>query len=129
MMRRPPRSTLVPDPTLFRPPDLERPAGAGEEECGDGLGRLLPQAAARAQPDLCFYLGGADPYEGDRLGRLALTKAGLAARDRLVREKLSRGGGPACVTLAGGDAEPIGGTLDIKLTTPRAFPWPRIVSP
>ena len=73
---------------------------------------------------MCFYLAGADPYEHDRLGRLALTKDGLAARDALVRETLARGGVPVCVTLAGGYAEPIEDTVEINLNTLRLFASP-----
>jgi acetoin utilization deacetylase AcuC-like enzyme len=101
--------------------ELELPDGTGDERYLDGLARLLAQALARARPDACFYLGGADPYEGDRLGRLALTKAGLAARDGLVRDALARAGVPVCVTLAGGYADPIEDTVDINLTTLRTF--------
>jgi acetoin utilization deacetylase AcuC-like enzyme len=104
--------------------ELELADGTGDEEYLDGLARLLPQAVARARPDVCFYLGGADPYEGDRLGRLGLTKAGLAARDRLVRGTLARAGLPVCVTLAGGYAEPIEDTVEINLTTLRTFSEP-----
>jgi acetoin utilization deacetylase AcuC-like enzyme len=101
--------------------DLELPDRTGDDQYLDGLGRLLAQALARARPDLCFYLAGADPYERDRLGRLALTKEGLAARDRLVRDALARAGVPVCVTLAGGYADPIEDTVDINLTTLRIF--------
>ena len=108
------------------PGDLEvdLPDGTEDERYLDGLARLLPQALARARPNLCFYLAGADPYAGDRLGRLALTKAGLAERDRVVRDTLRRAGVPACVTLAGGYAEPIEDTVEINLTTLRLFASP-----
>jgi acetoin utilization deacetylase AcuC-like enzyme len=101
--------------------ELELEDAAGDERYLDGLARLLPQALARARPELCFYLGGADPYAGDRLGRLALTKRGLAARDHLVHDTLARAGVPVCVTLAGGYAEPIADTVDINLETLRTF--------
>jgi acetoin utilization deacetylase AcuC-like enzyme len=101
--------------------ELELEDGSGDERYLAGLARLLPQAVARARPDLCFYLGGADPYAGDRLGRLALSKDGLRARDRLVRDTLARAGVPVCVTLAGGYAEPIEDTVDINLETLRTF--------
>ena len=61
------------------------------------------------------------PFEGDRLGRLALTHAGLASRDQLVRSSLLRAGIPVCVTLAGGYAERIEDTVAINLATLRAF--------
>jgi acetoin utilization deacetylase AcuC-like enzyme len=101
--------------------ELDLPDGAGNDRYLDGLARLLPQALARARPDLCFYLGGADPYEGDRLGRLKLTKAGLRKRDLQVRDTLARSGVPVCVTLAGGYAEPIEDTVEINLTTLSVF--------
>ena len=101
--------------------ELELPDGTGDERYLDGLARLLPQALARSRPDVCFYLAGADPYEGDRLGRLGLTKTGLAARDGVVHAALARAGVPVCVTLAGGYADPIADTVEINVTTLRAF--------
>jgi acetoin utilization deacetylase AcuC-like enzyme len=101
--------------------ELDLPDGTGNERYLDGLARLLPQALARSRPELCFYLGGADPFEGDRLGRLALSKAGLASRDGIVRDLLARAGVPVCVTLAGGYSDPIEDTVDINLGTLRTF--------
>ena len=103
--------------------DLERdlPDGTGDDAYLDALSALLPEALTRAQAELCFYLAGADPFEGDRLGRLALTRAGLASRDQLVRSSLLRAGIPVCVTLAGGYAERIEDTVEINLATLRAF--------
>jgi acetoin utilization deacetylase AcuC-like enzyme len=95
-----------------------------DERYLEGLARLLPQALARANPELCFYLAGADPFSGDRLGRLALTKKGLAERDRLVRDALARAGVPVCLTLAGGYADPITDTVDINLRTLEQFASP-----
>jgi acetoin utilization deacetylase AcuC-like enzyme len=105
------------------PGDLEADLADGteDEEYLDRVERLLPHAIARARADLAFYLAGADPYAGDRLGRLAVSKAGLAARDRLVRDRLARAGVPVCVTLAGGYAEPIEDTVDINVETLRTF--------
>ena len=56
------------------------------------LGQALDHAVPLADAELAFYLAGADPWHGDRLGRLALTKEGLRARDELVLDRL-RGGG------------------------------------
>jgi acetoin utilization deacetylase AcuC-like enzyme len=101
--------------------ELDLPRATGDEAYLDALATLLPQAIGRARAELCFYLAGADPFAGDRLGRLALTHAGLAARDRVVRSSLLRAGIPVCVTLAGGYAERIEDTVAINLATLRAF--------
>ena len=108
------------------PGDLELDLADGTEDDVylAGVARLLPQAVARARPGVCFYLAGADPYERDRLGRLALTTGGLAARDTLVRDTLARAGVPVCVTLAGGYADPIEDTVGINLTTLHLFASP-----
>ena len=105
------------------PGDLEAdlPDGTEDDRYLETVSRLLPQALARSRPDVCFYLAGADPFGGDRLGRLALTKAGLAARDALVRDSLAAAGVPVCVTLAGGYADPIVDTVEINLETLRTF--------
>jgi acetoin utilization deacetylase AcuC-like enzyme len=72
-------------------------------------------------PDLVCYLAGADPFEGDRLGGLRLTKAGLAERDRLVVHAARRAGVPLVTVLAGGYAAHVGDTVDIHVATIRAM--------
>ena len=67
--------------------------------------------------DLAIYLAGADPYRKDRFGRLGLSKAGLARRDRLVVDHLNDAGLPAAVTMAGGYAPEIQDVVDIHLRT------------
>lgn len=101
--------------------ELDLPDGTEDDRYLEGLERLLPQAIARSRPDVCFYLAGADPYAGDRLGRLGLTKEGLAGRDGVVRAALARAGVPVCLTLAGGYAEPIADTVEINVATLRTF--------
>ena len=101
--------------------ELDHPDGTGDDVYLASLARLLPRALRRARAELCFYLAGADPFEGDRLGRLALTKNGLRARDVLVRDTLLAAGVPVCVTLAGGYAADIRDTVDINLGTIEAF--------
>lgn len=114
----------------FRNYPFRRVPGDLEVDFADGtddarylaeLERVLPEALRRARPELAFVLAGADPYEGDRLGRLALTKRGLLERDAFVRDSLGVAGVPTCVTLAGGYAEDIRDTVEINLGTVKAF--------
>jgi acetoin utilization deacetylase AcuC-like enzyme len=72
-----------------------------------------------AQADLAIYLAGADPYEGDSLGRLALSKAGLAARDGLVFDRCRDWRLPVAVVMGGGYARHIEDTVDIQFETVR----------
>ena len=101
--------------------DVDLPDGTGDERYLEELRAALTQALRRARPALCFVLAGADPYEGDRLGRLALTKNGLRERDVLLRDALAQAGVPVCVTLAGGYAEDIRDTVEINVNTLRVF--------
>jgi acetoin utilization deacetylase AcuC-like enzyme len=101
--------------------DVDLPTGTGDDDYLRALDEALGAALPRARPDVAFYLAGADPYEGDRLGRLALTKRGLVERDVLVRDTLAAAGVPVCVTLAGGYAEEILDTVEINVNTLRAF--------
>ncbi|HKY24479.1 MAG TPA: histone deacetylase [Gaiella sp.] len=101
--------------------DVDLPDGTGDERYLAELEAALAIALGRACPELCFVLAGADPFEGDRLGRLALTKPGLVARDTLVRDMLETAGVPICVTLAGGYAEDIRDTVEINVNTLRVF--------
>jgi acetoin utilization deacetylase AcuC-like enzyme len=77
----------------------------------------LPRALEAARPDLAIYLAGADPFEGDRFGRLALTKRGLAARDRYVLDTLRQRGVPVAITMAGGYAHDDEDVVDIHFAT------------
>ncbi len=104
--------------------DVELDDGTGDLAYLDALERGTRLALERSGADLAIYLAGADPFEGDRLGRLKLSKAGLAARDRLVFT-LCRGTGlPVAVAMAGGYARRIEDTVDIQLQTVReAAAW------
>src|SRR4051794_6424719 len=100
--------------------DVDLRTGTGDDEYLEALADALDRAVPLAHPDLVFFLAGADPWEGDRLGRLALTKAGLRARDALVLDTAERIGAPVCVTLAGGYAPDVNDTVEINLATARA---------
>ena len=81
---------------------------------------VLWQRHADNLPGLIFYLAGADPHEGDRLGRLALTAAGLAERDRRVLEAACERRIPVALSMAGGYGRVIEDTVDLQLATLRA---------
>jgi acetoin utilization deacetylase AcuC-like enzyme len=95
--------------------------------CDDGtyLAALEPaleevwRRTSARPPQLAFYVSGADPHEGDRLGRLRLTMDGLARRDASVLEALGSRGIPAVVLMAGGYGHDIGTTVAVHLQTLR----------
>ncbi len=100
--------------------DVDLPNGTGDDAYLTALSDALDRAAATARPDFVVFLAGADPWEGDRLGRLALTKEGLRARDTLVLDHAGALGAPICTTLAGGYASDVTDTVEINLATARA---------
>ncbi|MDO9356534.1 MAG: histone deacetylase [Solirubrobacteraceae bacterium] len=100
--------------------DVELPTGLADDGYLAELETALGVVEAAGAPDLVFYLAGADPWEGDRLGRLSLTKAGLAARDELVLDRCERWGAAVCIALAGGYAPDVNDTVEINLATARA---------
>jgi acetoin utilization deacetylase AcuC-like enzyme len=97
--------------------DVDIPSETGDDRYLTALADALDHALPRARAELAFYLAGADPWEGDRLGRLNLTKTGLRARDELVLDRLLDEGIAVCVVLAGGYAEDIRDTVDINAAT------------
>jgi acetoin utilization deacetylase AcuC-like enzyme len=91
--------------------DAPLPDGADDTKFLTTLERSLERALEAA--DLAIYLAGADPFEGDRLGRLSVTKSGLAERDRMVLETCRDRGIPVAVTMAGGYARNVEDTVDV----------------
>jgi acetoin utilization deacetylase AcuC-like enzyme len=100
--------------------DLDLPTGTGDDDYLAALSDALSFALPRAAPDIIFYLAGADPWEGDRLGRLSLSKDGLRARDEMVLAHAAAARTAACVVLAGGYADDVNDTVDINVGTVRA---------
>ncbi len=97
--------------------DVELPDGCGD---GDYLGALdfaLAEVWQRVQPGLVFYLAGADPHEGDRLGRLKLTDAGMAARDARVLDALRERRIPVALSMAGGYGRDLATTVAVQVKT------------
>jgi len=99
--------------------DVALPDGCDDRRYLDTLAAALPRAIAESRADAAIYLAGADPYRGDRLGFLALSKSGLALRDRMVFEACARHDLPLAVTMAGGYAEDVEDIVDIHLATVR----------
>lgn len=91
-------------PRIKPPSDLDVPLpdGCTDRPYLDALDEALDRCLAAFAPDHLFYLAGADPHHGDRLGRLALTDAGLAARDRRIFTLARELDVSLTVTLAGG---------------------------
>jgi acetoin utilization deacetylase AcuC-like enzyme len=93
--------------------------GAGDDEYLKALRTHLPGVLDRQRPDLVFYLAGADPYEGDRLGRLKLTIDGLRTRDRVVFDACRDRDLPVVVAMSGGYAPDVDAIVTIHSNTIR----------
>jgi acetoin utilization deacetylase AcuC-like enzyme len=104
----------------YKPPsdvDLEM---ADRVEDDEYLAALIPAVQAALdefQPEILFYVGGADPFCEDQLGGLMLTKKGLMTRDRRVFEEALRRRIPVATTLAGGYARRVEDTIRIHVNT------------
>jgi acetoin utilization deacetylase AcuC-like enzyme len=93
--------------------DVALPDGADDGEFLEALEDGLEKTLERSRAELAIYLAGADPYVDDRLGRLSVSKEGLAERDRLVLESCRIRGIPVAVTMAGGYARNVADTVEI----------------
>jgi acetoin utilization deacetylase AcuC-like enzyme len=121
------------DPTVFtisihqennypahKPPssiDLNMDDRANDDEYLAALIPTVQQSLDEFQPEILFYVGGADPYCEDQLGGLSLTKEGLRQRDRRVFEEARQRGVPVATTLAGGYARSVEDTIRIHINT------------
>jgi len=100
--------------------DVELPDGCGDAQYLEALDTALAELWRRhegALPGLIFYLAGADPHEGDRLGRLKLTTAGLAERDRRVLAAARERRIPIAMSMAGGYGRVIEDTVQVQFNT------------
>lgn len=106
--------------------DIELPDGTLDGPYLEAVERGVSVAWSSA-PQVVFYLAGADPFAGDRLGRLAVSKEGLEERDRIVIEGCRARGIPLVVVMAGGYAREMEDTVAIHLATVRRVlesgPW------
>jgi acetoin utilization deacetylase AcuC-like enzyme len=96
--------------------DVGLPDGMTDDAYLERLRASLPQVMASA-PEIVFYLAGADPFQDDQLGGLALTKSGLRHRDRIVLDACHANGTPVVILLAGGYARRLEDTVDIHFAT------------
>jgi len=101
--------------------DVDLPDGCGDLDylaaLDESLAQVWQRHPAAQQPGLAFYLAGADPHEGDRLGRLKLSHEGLAERDRRVFSALREHRIPVVVVMAGGYGRDIDSTVAVHLRT------------
>jgi acetoin utilization deacetylase AcuC-like enzyme len=106
--------------------DVALPDGTGDDQYLALLRRHLDEVLNRHQSDFVFYLAGADPYEGDRLGRLKLTIEGLRARDEIVLGAINQAGLPVAISMSGGYATDVDAIVTIHTNTIRtasALKW------
>jgi len=98
--------------------DVELPDKTGDTDYLQILSENLPRVFAH-EPDIVFYLAGADPFEKDKLGRLSLSLAGLQRRDELVLEYARAYSIPVVTVMSGGYAADINDTVEIHCNTIR----------
>ena len=99
--------------------DVELEDGTNDDEYLARLIAALPGVLSDAAPDVVFFIAGADPHEGDLLGRLDLTFDGLARRDAYVMERCREVGLPVVVTIGGGYGARIEDSVAVHVTTVR----------
>jgi len=100
--------------------DVDLPDGCGDADYLAALDTALTEVWRRLDPQLpglVFYLAGADPHEGDRLGRLRLTYEGLAERDRRVLAALAERRIPVALSMAGGYGHDLATTVAVQVGT------------
>jgi len=112
---------LYPMPKQQSTLDVGLEEGAGDETYLAAIERHVPRILDTHRPELVLYLAGADPFEGDQLGDLALTKSGLRRRDEIVLGAARERGLPAALVLAGGYARHTEDVVDIHLNTCRVM--------
>jgi acetoin utilization deacetylase AcuC-like enzyme len=100
--------------------DIGLPDGTTDDQYLEVVEEGTRRALYMANADLAIYISGADPYVGDRLGKLAITKGGLRLRDQIVLDSVRRAGLPLAVTMGGGYATNVDDIVDIHLETVRA---------
>lgn len=98
--------------------DVELPDGTSDDEYLESLAQHLPRVF-RHEPDVVFYLAGADPYSGDKLGRLMVSIDGLRERDAYVLHECYKREIPVVTVMSGGYGKDIDDTVEIHCNTIR----------
>lgn len=99
--------------------DIELPDRTADAEYLETLSEALPRVFLH-NPDIVFYLGGADPFERDKLGRLGLTIDGLKRRDETILQFAREREVPIVTVMSGGYGLDINDTVEIHCNTIRA---------
>ena len=99
--------------------DVELSRWAGADEYFTRLEATLPPAVERFEPDVAFYIAGADCHEDDRFGQMKLTTADMARRDRCAIDLLRGWGIPTVVLYGGGYNKVDGMTAELHCQTVR----------
>ncbi len=99
--------------------DVDLPDGCTDAAYLQALDHALDEVDRRFAPGLVIYLAGADPFEGDRLGRLSLSFDGLEARDRRVFDWAWQRRVPLAFAMAGGYGVNIDETVQVQMNTYR----------
>ena len=97
--------------------DIGLPDGCTDQPYLEALGLALNNMSKRFQPDFLIYLAGADAHEGDRLGRLKLTEAGMAARDQRVFDWAQTRQLPMIICMGGGYGHDLKTTVAVQMNT------------
>ena len=97
--------------------DVDLPDGTGDDAYLQALERALEELAHRFDPGLVIYLAGADPHEGDRLGRLKLSWDGLQRRDARVFDWAWQRRLPLAMAMAGGYGHRMEDTVQVQVNT------------
>ena len=97
--------------------DVGLPDGCTDGPYLEALDRALKEMSELFKPDFLIYLAGADAHEGDRLGRLKLTEAGMAARDQKVFDWALASNIPMIICMGGGYGHDLRSTVAVQMNT------------
>ena len=99
--------------------DVALPEATDDEAYLDALRTHLPQAFADSEPEIVFYVAGADVLRADRLGSFDLTPTGVRGRDEIVLSACLERGLPTTIVMGGGYGEPLSETIEAQCGTYR----------